>query len=518
MAGEARKTKSVFVKAPIDGVNLIAGPTDFLPTEARELENYFVYDWGIRERPPETFATTKTFSHITQYTGQGAVAQLMGYSDSDTKMYSTSTAFASVVDKTGAVAITSHDVGSVAFNKRIFFMNAKDQPWIYDIVAGGNCAVSNWTGPYGGGKHFRQGWNFKNRVYFLETNTTSNPDTPNPTRVWYGGVGAISGTMESIDFAQVLDNAGPLMAGCSWGYNQGQQSDELFVLISVAGELLFYSGDWPGAANFQLIARAKIPSPNTRNCFLKIGQEILVSTYRGLIPLSRAFAGRSEGIQYVALSSKLGTYGAFTSSDINTYTPFLYGSASGIGPRTPTSAAGQSQYYIWCQNYERGAWSALTVEHQPACLITYGDLIVFSTPLGGAGTYYIQLRDAGTAPGESSATAASRCSWKTPFFDLGSALHKSVKSVRLLGQDLCTDTNSLRSTAWVKADHDDNGATPTTGVATKATTTTARVTMRHELNPPGSGEDLSICLTKIPTGERNELYGFKLRYEEGGAL
>ena len=45
-----RTLESKTIPFPSDGLNLIAAPDQFLPTEARILDNYFIFDWGIRER------------------------------------------------------------------------------------------------------------------------------------------------------------------------------------------------------------------------------------------------------------------------------------------------------------------------------------------------------------------------------------------------------------------------------------------------------------------------------------
>ena len=50
----AKLTTSQFVPAPLDGLNLISSPDNYKITQARQLDNYYVYDWGIRERAVAT--------------------------------------------------------------------------------------------------------------------------------------------------------------------------------------------------------------------------------------------------------------------------------------------------------------------------------------------------------------------------------------------------------------------------------------------------------------------------------
>lgn len=498
MSGEARKVKSQFIPAPIDGLNLIANPAAFKATEARELQNYFVYDWGIRERGPQS--VINSVSATTMYSFYDLLGNermvLMG--DDENVYLMDSVGDASPDDISGSVTITSSaNVNICAFNKNLFFFNETDIPWQYDVTGASDCVTISYTGlgPANSGRFLASGWNYRSRLYAVEGVTGQ------ANRVWYSGVSAIAGAMQFNDFGPVFDRPGHIVTGGSWGYNQGLSSDELFFVISSAGEVLFYSGDWPLASNWQLIGRAFIPKPTGRNCLVKIGQEILVSTARGVLPMSQIFAGNAGENEYYSLSRKLGPFGIFEDRNfsVDPQTPFLYGAApSSSEPKT-----------VFVQNYERGAWSTILVTTAPACIATFGGYFFFSN---GDGTSRLEI----TGNGEETEDEETRCVWKTPFFDFGSAVQKQSKMIRLVCQNLSSDIETVTHSVYLKSNFIDDGTVPSTVSSATGTATDDGVYHVQELNCPGAGRRLSFCFSKIPDGERNEVYGFEAHYEEGG--
>lgn len=517
MSGETAKIKKTYIPPPVDGINLIAPPNGLKPTEARELRNYLVYDWGIRERPAASSLHNTAGYLFSFYTNDSTQKILIVQGGASGSVHRMDTALDTTpTDITGAVTIngtaaSAGNVFSCHFNKHLFFFDEVDVPWLYSIAGGGNCAATSITGPTGGGTTVATGWSYKNRLYMLEGSTG------NPTQVHYSGtVGAIAGAFTAVDFAQVLDRPAPLLCGSSWGYNQGLQSEELFVLIGASGEVLIYSGDWPAAANWQLIARASIPKPNGRDCIRKLGQELLISTVRGVIPLSKVIAGQKDA-DYFSITRNIGPFGVFANHQfvVDSETPFLFGSnvpvagSSGVYPYPPVPNPNTDLYV---QNYERGAWSSLRFPTSgTSSMVTANGYLVY---LSNGSVFAMNLNG---IVGENTANAATIASWKTPFFDFGE--NRSLKSnhIRLLGTDLNSSVNSLKSTSYILSDYLDTGTAPSVGLSNKTTTTTLGVPAIQQLAPSGNGKSLSFCFSKTPAAEMNELYGFHTEYEVGGS-
>lgn len=511
MSGEKLTTENVFIPAPTGGLNLIAPPHALAATEARELQNYLCFDWGIRERK----AATVLHSHggfLYSFYDNSSTQKILIFGSS-TKVYRmASYSDTSPTDITGAVTITaipSVNTNVCHFNKTIFFFDESDAPWQYSIAGGGNCTASSFTGPTM--TQIACGWNYKNRLYLLEGSSG------NPTQAWYGEPGAITGPFTSIDWAQVLDRPAPLLTGCSWGYNQGLQSEELFVLIGASGEVLFYSGDWPDADNWQLIARAKIPKPVGRDCVRKLGQELLVATVRGVIPMSKVFAGRSEDAEYFAITRNIGVYGYFASHQftISGETPFLFGTN---GPLAGSSGGSwnpvipEPDYSVYVQNYETGAWSSLKFTGTVGPMTTANGYLLVST---SAGVVSVNMNNE-VGAGENTAAARTATSWKTGFFDLGKNQTTKVNHLRVVGRDINTSKNQLINTAFTTVDYVDDGTSPSSSTDSNTLAVSAGVSAMQQLQPPGMGKAISFCFRKVPAAECNELYGFYANVTIGG--
>ena len=72
---------STFIPAPIDGLDLISSPADIAITAARQLDNYLVFDSGIRQVAPPTLvadlAGTAVGAMFPYYTDAGLARLLV---------------------------------------------------------------------------------------------------------------------------------------------------------------------------------------------------------------------------------------------------------------------------------------------------------------------------------------------------------------------------------------------------------------------------------------------------------
>ena len=502
MSGSAVKLKSAFIPPPTDGLNLIAPPSQLKETEARTLDNYWVFDSGIRQMPEFTQSIT--------YTGAGSSVNLLNSYDTlllyavQNKIFKLSSATSgSPTDITGAATITANTWNSCIFNKKIFLFNGVDNPLYHDFGAG-NVTAFSATGPTVAA--LKQGAGYKSRLYAVEIDTT---------KVWYGAVGAFSGTFTSFDIGDVLSlGSSTLLCVFPWSYNQGLQTEELFCMLTSRGELLIYSGDNPGAANWQLISKSIIPFPGgyetsrSGQPFCRVGNEVYVTTERGVIPLSSIVAGVPVTDANYAISKKIkneiandGNGGA-----VDRVYPFIY---------FRDAMSFQSLYIM---NYERGAWSRYTptlpTVNSLAQLITgvrfFGDYLMIATgePNGLAGSLgYVNLS------GGSASTLTYR--WKSRFTNFGTSTKKTVKLLRVHGLNYGA-SSTFKNTASVSADFVD----PSSPLTDTRTTSVAADTLTvQELRPPGTGHWLSPVLSRVGVdsiSERNEIQGCEIFYEDGG--
>lgn len=487
MSGELKDTESVFISAPIDGLNLRLSPYQVSPTEAIQLDNYLVYDWGIRE--------CGNMTSITNPEGANAVGQIVFFKNAsgtsmqlicvNNKIYSTnSSSWTAPTNLTGALTITTNAWRYNFFNKNIFLYNGTDAPLAYDIVAG-TLAAAGWTGPTVA--NLIQGWNYKQRQYAVLKNSTS---------FYYGGVGSITGAVTQFDIGQFTQLYGNLLFGTTWSVNQGDTNEDMCVLVTDAGEILLYSGDYPAAANWQLKTRVQIPMPVGNQAFINFGQDVLIATTRGVISLRNVISAQAQGEQYYNVSFKLAN--AFGSANVppikDPIQPFIY---------FPTS----DSRYVYALNYERGAWSRIDTSVSGS---TISAMSFFDT--GTEGKYFVIGYASGTVQ-EIDDTAGNTAThaWRSGFLSIEPKKQKAIKMIRVLGRNI-SGTGQFVNT--VAARMDTLSGNVTTDSRTTAIATTAYID--QELFCPGIGKRPSIIFTKTSTGEQNELAGYDLFFKMGG--
>ena len=476
--------------APIDGINLRKAPHELAPTEARVLENYLIFDWGIREcgntgtltNPGTSAKPVKTIIPFKSVTG--TAKQLICTTD---KVYVTSSSsWGSTTDKTGALTITLGTWQYEYFNKKIFLHNGTDDALVYDI-AGDTLTASGFTGLSPDDQVLIAPWNYKNRLYSIEQS--------NPRFAYTNSNDAVSGAMTLIDLAPVLLQTGPLLFGTGWSVNQGVANEELCVFVSAMGDVLVYSGDNPSADNWQLVSRVSIPMPLGNRAFLRFGQDVLIVTTRGVVSLARVVTAQEKREEYFVISSKLGN--SFTGANVK----------PAVDPRQPfIYFAGASAGVVYILNYERGAWSTMTL---PANSIN--SLAFFDS--GTEGQYLIVGQSDGSVIRVDDSGGNSMAhTWRPGYMDFGSAQKKKISAIRVIGRNI-SGSDLFSNTINIASEMND--ATPSVA-DTRTTTGIGTYYTYQELQPSGIGKFVCPMFAKASTGERNEINGAEIYYEEGG--
>lgn len=502
---KAAVLQSIFIPAPIGGINKQDNMVQMPLTDARTLANYFCYPWGIIERAAvQTVVSNIQATDFIPVQGDSGDDRLLIVATNNTVVRLDTTDDTTPTDVTNTATITNTAaVYWTHFNNRVFFVNEVDVPWLYSRAAG-NCSQASFTGPTGGGTAIAHCWNYKSRLYLLDGLSGTE------TRVWYGAVDAISGTFSQVDFAGVLKDGGYLLCGTSWSFNQGLGIEELFVLFSTTGEVLIYSGDNPGAANWQIISRTKIPRPVGRGCLSFVGDEVFVNTEAGLYSLRELFTTGQQNRSKISFTKKLfyDDRAAFSNKGIapSFDTPFLFGNAL-------------SETSLYAMNYETGAWSQLNYAVAIGAIGTYRDHVFFGNSAGN-GIYRQPINTIGNYPdaGETSGAASTVTAWSTPWFDYGSSNVKRIVKIDVIGREPVEFT--FRHGAYCTVDFgftDGVGGSSSSAVSTGSLTgTVATQGYILELRPVGVGRYISINLTKTPDGEVCSIAGIKVWYEEGG--
>lgn len=496
-------TESIFIPPPLDGLNLIAGPADYKLTEARKLDWYRVFDFGIRQvgKPIRSITDVSKIGTMFSYTQSASTTERMLFVTNNKVWRLDNPTDASATDITGAVVITSDQFFGTCHNKRLFFFNGTDTPFVHDLGTG-NVTAFSASGPTLA--NLAQGTSFNHRLYIVEKQSTI---------IWYGGVDAISGTFTSLDVGAVFKSPGYVSFVASWTFNQGSANEDFFVIVSSLGEVLLYSGYYPDASNWQLIGRARIPAPvfaPLTQPYTTIGTELYVATKRGLVALSGAFTGLPKPDPYETISRKIKD-STLTSiaptADRNN--PFLY-VANNLG-----SGVGD----VYCHNYERGAWSRLPMGDLTSNSIIYsmavfGDYLMIGTGTPDFSIWYVHAY-AGEAAASTHGTALTY-KWSTPFFDFGNHDQKQSKMIRVLGRNYGA-AGTVKNYVSVSTELEDQSS-PVQDQA--STSVSADADTIQELRPTGTGRRLSYAFSRAGTdsvNEMNEIRGMEVFFEQGGA-
>lgn len=499
-----RTVKSFFVPPPVDGLNLIASPTQIKSTEARTLDNYRCFDSGIRQINCPTQNLTDSsggvqFSTLFNYIDTAGTERMIACASNKIKRLDTPTGVA-LTDLTNATAITNNAWNILYFNKQLLFFNGTDTPRKWDRSAG---TVSDFTATGPTVTTLKQATQFKRRLYIVQASSTV---------FWYASaVEAFAGVFTSYDLGAFFDTSGDLLFIFNWTFNQGTTSEELFCAVNTRGEILIYAGDNPAAANWGLVSRIQIPefvSTPTGAPIAKTANEVYISTSRGLIPMTSLVAGIAQSRPYYTLSRNIkDQVNRPIAPVLDASQPFLYAAAG----------SSYSDTSIFCLNYERGAWSRFDLStaisgHSIASLCRFGGYLMIGTQkVGGPAIYRIDLS------GESG-SALLEYTWSTPFFNFGSNLQKRVQLLRLLGKNLGTST-VFESDLYVAKDFVDSGKPSPPNLTQKYDTVAQNAQVVQEMSPFGGvGRWLSYVFSRDAnaSNELNEYQGFEVLYEEGG--
>jgi hypothetical protein len=493
--------KIVSIPPPIDGIDYISPPDQMTPSSARDLLNYYAFDWGIR--PTQKHALYAVFAEpIGSMHGVAAGGGITPFIlvMTTTKIWRVVPSASTTTNITAALVITSGNWNFNEFNKYVFLFNGVDAPIRYEISTA-TASLSAFTTGGSPVPSLKQGWNYKQKIYAFQLNTTI---------VWYTSTfSAVTGPMLSYDVGDLLHTFGAIVFGTSWSYNQGFSNDELMVLVSENGEVLIFSGLDPASADWALIGRAVIPRPIGSKCFTRLGQDVLIGTSRGVISLKDVFAGRNEDATYFSVSRKVNPLALLNCEvALNRNLPFLYFQNNA-----------SDDYSIYVLNYERGAWTRInnsyTVSNHPVALTWLGG----GDTITGSNALFLALNDGSNSllsiADSTTDTTGVLSKWITPFFSFSSIYRKTIKLVRTIVRNINSTTSStITLSIATQAMGEDAQAFETSAI-------TATDTRYYSVDVAPTGlidNAISLVFSKTGAGEVNEINGCDILYEEGGIL
>lgn len=348
----AQTAGATTLPAPVGGLNDRDSLADMPATDAVILENWW-------PEPSKVVSRSGSYPWATGFTDP--VNSLVEYSPPSGNSRLFACAGANIYDATNAGAIGSPVVTGQAVDKwqdvscttaggsYLALFNGTDKPLLYDGATWTPIDASSTPAITGiDTKTLVSGCVFKNRLYMIERDSL---------RVWYLPVVSVGGAAQSIDFGQIFQRGGSLMAMYTWTLDAGNGSDDHAVLISSNGEVAVYAGSDPAtAATWALVGVFSLGKPIGRRCGIKFGGDLLIVCEDGVYPLAKGLLSSSidrrvsitDKIQN-SINQSVTSYRANFGWDI-----CLYQEKSAVILNVP---AGNGQNFQFVQNIITGAWT-----------------------------------------------------------------------------------------------------------------------------------------------------------------
>lgn len=287
--------------APFGGVNEVIPTIALQPPFCESMLNFNVSDAGVSLRNGDskftkiTPANVSTGLMITSHSATKGVAVANNTVSSTIEFYN--------IDS-GALIFTSAAHGivpiiSVYFNQRTFFfpinysLGGYEPGWNYD---GTNVVINGFTDPLGGNLKFIGGNVYNNRMYLIREATAQYLYTP---------IGAITGALATVDLTYTVSENCSIssIASITVADNVSNVSYQAFIMST--GEVLFYSGSYPDAADWQLVGKAKVGQPLYAGSTIKYQGDTLLMCDSGVISLRDLFLKGSEDAASLTVNARI---------------------------------------------------------------------------------------------------------------------------------------------------------------------------------------------------------------------
>lgn len=176
-------------------------------------------------------------------------------------------------------------------------VNGTDTPQVYNGAT--MVAAVNTVGGVAPAFAFSRVAVYNQRVYYARTGTA---------RVYYLPVGQYQGALTEYDLGPLLTKGGVITKLATWTRdNAAAGANEMFVVVSDQGEVLIFTGDYPGAGAWVLSARFEVGLPVAGpGSVVRVGPDCVLLCEDGFQPMAHYLALGQSQASAVALSKKIG--------------------------------------------------------------------------------------------------------------------------------------------------------------------------------------------------------------------
>ena len=278
--GRQRVARAVATPPPVGGWNARDALDQMAVADAVVLDNWF---------PRANDVVSRNGYALHCDTGETGTVQALHEYHAGTTRKLIAGVGGKLIDVTSATPMTlgtgftSDQWRATNFGGRLILVNGADAPQTYQS----SLAASGFSGTGLTPADLKDVLAYKSRLFFVEKDSQV---------FWYGGLGAVTGTLTKFDLSLVGNFGGNLVGLGAITQDGGDGIDDLIAFFMSSGEVIVYSGSDPGDVNgWALVGVFRIGAP-VGAAPLKFGSDLVAITQDGYVPLTRVLPfGRVQG-------------------------------------------------------------------------------------------------------------------------------------------------------------------------------------------------------------------------------
>lgn len=168
----------------------------------------------------------------------------------------------------------------------LYYVNGVDAPLLYDGTTW--TAITGVSSPAITGPSpatFASVAAYRRRLFFLAVNRLS---------FYYLPVDSVGGAATEFRIGSLCSLGGTAVGQATWTIDGGAGQDDLYVIATSEGEVIVFSGGDPASpSDWNVRGVFYIGKPVSRDCFVKLGGDLLYLSEAGIYPLSKALLSSS---------------------------------------------------------------------------------------------------------------------------------------------------------------------------------------------------------------------------------
>lgn len=345
------QAQAITVPAPTRGLNARDTLSEMELGFAIQLDNVFPDNQEVVLRRGTRRHATVSASPVEslfEYAPKSGANKLIAAAGGN--IYDCTTLLGTPTDLSGSFSAFNNRWQAVNYKNTLILVNGVDQPLSYDLSNGLQVVTPALSGPSANTSLVGVSL-YKERLYFTQIASTS---------IWYGASNSIGGALTEFNCEQFLRLGGQVIFAGAWSRDSGDGLGEYFVVVSNKGEILIYDGSYPGDNSWSLVGRFYIGQPLDRRSFLNIGNDLIILSTDGVVPLSSVI-GQDASRTYATFSDAIDSaFSAYTRQNRNNlgWQAIAYPVGRMAVVNVPLATNGQAEQLVL--NTQTGAWCRYT--------------------------------------------------------------------------------------------------------------------------------------------------------------